>query len=306
MNPEVDQIRLNFSPEGLTLLNIILGLIMFGVALELKWEDFQRVSRQPKSSLMGMVSQFFLLPALTFGLVWALKPALASMALGMFLVAACPGGNMSNFISVMAKGNGALSVTLTAISTLAAIVLTPFNFQFWASFYPPAAEILTTIKLDAWDMFKSVATLLGIPLIAGMLVAKQFPALTKKLIRPMKWFSILAFIAFVLVALYQNGAFFREHIDKVFFIVLLHNALAFIGAYFFAKAVRLDETDARTVSIETGIQNSGLALVIIFTFFDGMGGMAIVAAFWGIWHLVAGLTLAWFWSRRTPPLHKPV
>ena len=298
MIPEsIDQANVQFSPDSLFVLNLILGFIMFGVALELKVEDFQRVIRQPRGPLIGLFSQFLLLPLLTFLAVWVL-PIGGSVALGMFLVAACPGGNISNFISSLARANVALSVSLTAISTLLAMVMTPLNFAFWSNLYPPSAELLKTINLDTWELVKTVLLLLGVPLVLGMWTAHRFPRFTAKISRPIRIFSILFFVAFVIIALTNNFGVFLDYIQHIILLVLIHNALALLGGYLTAKAFSLPWQDVRSITIETGIQNSGLALIIIFNFFGGMGGMAVIAAWWGIWHIIAGLTLAFFWSSR--------
>ncbi|MEM6629794.1 MAG: bile acid:sodium symporter family protein [Bacteroidota bacterium] len=298
MIPEsIDTANVQFSPDSLFALNIILGFIMFGVALELSIEDFRRVLRKPKAPLIGLVSQFFVLPFLTFLAVWIL-PVTPSMALGMFLVAACPGGNISNFISSLAKANVALSVSLTAFSTLLAMFLTPINFSFWASLYPPSAEILQTINLDEWELVKTVFLLLGAPLILGMWTAYKFPKFTRKISRPIRIFSILFFVAFVMIALYNNFAVFQEFIQSIILLVLIHNALALGGGYLMARLGGLPRADRKSITIETGIQNSGLGLIIIFNFFNGLGGMAVITAWWGIWHIIAGLSLAFLWSDR--------
>ena len=296
MIPEsIDQANVQFSPDSLFVLNIILGFIMFGVALGLKIEDFRRVIRQPKGPLVGLFSQFLLLPLLTFVAVWIL-PVGASVALGMFLVAACPGGNISNFISSLARANVALSVSLTAIATLLAMIMTPLNFAFWANLYPPSAALLKEINLDTWELVKTVLLLLGVPLVLGMWVAHTFPKLTEKISRPIRIFSIVFFVGFVVIALSNNFSVFLDFIQYIILLVLLHNALALLGGYLTARAFSLSWQDVRSITIETGIQNSGLALIIIFNFFEGLGGMAVIAAWWGIWHIVAGLTLAFFWS----------
>ena len=298
MIPEsIDSANVQFSPDSLFVLNIILGFIMFGVALELSIGDFRRVLKQPKAPVIGLISQFLLLPLLTFLAVWVL-PVTPSMALGMFLVAACPGGNISNFISALAKANVALSVSLTAFSTLLAMFMTPINFAFWSSLYPPSAEILQTINLDEWELVKTVFFLLGAPLILGMWTAHKFPKLTQKISRPIRIFSILFFVAFVIIALYNNFSVFQEFIQSIILLVLIHNALALGGGYLMASLGGLPKADRKSITIETGIQNSGLGLIIIFNFFNGLGGMAVITAWWGIWHIIAGLSLAFLWSER--------
>jgi len=294
---DVDSVRLNFAPEHLKLLNVLLGFVMFGVALTLKPFDFKRIYQNPKSSIVGFTSQFFLLPALTFLIVILLKPV-PSVALGMFLVAACPGGNMSNFISMLAKGNAALSVSLTAYATIAAIVLTPLNFSLWAGLYPDTSNLLKEISISPWEMMETVLVLLGIPLFAGMWFAYQFPKITRKITKPIHFISILIFVSFLVVAFASNWNYFMQFIKWVVILVLIHNGIALISGYLWSSLWKLPKRDRRAISIETGIQNTGLGLVLIFKFFDGLGGMAVVAGWWGIWDLIAGLAIAYIWSKR--------
>ncbi len=304
----LDHVRLNFSPSGLVFLNISLAFIMFGVALGIKVEHFKDILRNPKSAIVGFISQTFLLPALTFLLVLLLNPT-PTVALGMILVAACPGGNISNFISSMANGNVALSVSLTAISTTAAIFFTPFNFAFWGTMYIDfynahgAEGLLRPLVIDKIQMFQTVFILLGIPVIIGLFVAERFPRLTEKIKKPINRGSLLFFILMVIAMLSANFSQFTSYVHLVFLIVLIHNALALSTGYFFGKLNKLNMTDQRTIAIETGIQNSGLALALMFNpkIFPPemeLGGMAIIAAWWGIWHIISGLTIAWFWSRK--------
>ncbi|MFK7952527.1 MAG: bile acid:sodium symporter family protein [Ekhidna sp.] len=293
----IDQVTLNFSPGSLFVLNISLGIIMFGVAINLKMEDFIRVFKTPRSALAGVISQFLVLPALTFLLIWIIEPR-PSFALGMMLVAACPGGNISNFMCAMAKGNAALSVSLTAISSSLAIIMTPLNLAFWSSMYPPTANILTEVSLDFWSMFQTILTILLIPIVLGMLLRKWKPAIADKLHPYMHYGSILIFAVIVALAFSANVDLFLEYIHMVVLLVLLHNAVALFAGYQIGRAFRLAEGDRRSISIETGIQNSGLGLILIFGFFEGLGGMAIVAAWWGIWHIISGLSIGYFWSRK--------
>lgn len=304
----LDHVRLNFSSSGLLFLNIALAFIMFGVALGIKFEHFRDLLKNPKSAIVGFISQTFLLPTLTFLLVLLLKPT-PTVALGMILVAACPGGNISNFISSMAGGNVALSVSLTAVSTMAAIFFTPFNFALWGSFYidfynaHSAANLLRPLEIDKIQMFQTVFILLGIPVLIGLFVSKRLPKLTEKIKKPINQGSLLFFVLMVIAMLSANFSQFTSYVHLVFFIVLMHNALAISTGYFFSKISKLNLTDQRTISIETGIQNSGLALALMFNpkIFPPemeLGGMAIIAAWWGIWHIISGLTIAWYWSRK--------
>ena len=296
MENSLDQVHINFDAASLNTLNIALALVMFGIALEIKWSDFREVSRKPKWVLVGVLSQFLFLPALTFLLVWAIEPV-PGLALGMILVAACPGGNVSNFMTHLAKGNSALSVTLTAIATLCAVFMTPLNLRFWAGLYPPAAEILEKVAIDPLEMAQLVALLLAVPLVLGMLCNHWFPVISKRLSSFFKVGSLLFFAVLVVLALAKNWDIFLEYVHYVLLLVLLHNALAFTNGYSLARLFGLKRKETKTITLETGIQNSGLGLLLIFLFFDGLGSMALITAFWGIWHLISGTGLALLWSR---------
>ena len=296
----IDAIQLNFSPGGIRAINAVIGLMMFGVALDMKWEDFSRILRSPKAPAIGLIAQFLLLPAFTFGLtlVLGLHP---SIALGMILVAACPGGNLSNLMTYLGGGNTAVSVSMTAVSTLAAIVMTPLNLSIWGSLNPGTAAILHDVKLSPVDVFVTVFVILGIPLMLGLLVARWKPALVHKVRKPFKVLTVVIFMAVVGAALGANWSIFVQVIGVVMGVVLLHNALALTVGYTAGRLARLPRRDTRAVSMEVGIQNSALGLVLVFNFFDGLGGMAIIVAWWGIWHIIAGLTVATVWSRLKLP-----
>ena len=297
----IDQVELNFSEGTLVLLNILIGLIMFGVALDIRRADFRRVIQDPRGPIIGLTAQFLLLPAFTFLLTRIIDPA-PSIALGMILVAACPGGNFSNFLAHHARANAALSVSMTAVSTALAIVMTPFNLAFWGQFNEGTQAILTDVGLSGGDLLVTILIILGIPLALGMWTAATFPEFAAKLRRPMKIFSLAAFGLFVIGALAANWELFLDHIGAVAIAVFLHNAVAIALGYWSARGLRSPKYDARAIGIEVGIQNSALALVLIFGFFDGLGGMAIVAAWWGVWHLISGLTVSTWWSRHPVPV----
>ncbi len=292
---DVDALTLAFEPGTLVLLNVVIGLIMFGVALDLSVDDFRVVARKPRGALVGLVAQFLVLPAATYALTRIIDP-LPSIALGMILVAACPGGNISNIITHLAGGNTALSIGMTAVSTAAAVVMTPLNITFWGSLNPETAAILEEVNLDPLQLLLTVVTILGVPLVAGMTLAARRPELARLIRRPMKVVSIVFFGAVVALALVNNWSSFLEYVGVVMGVVALHNALALALGYGAGRALGLRSRDARAISIEVGIQNSALGLTLIFTFFAGLGGMALVAAWWGIWHIVAGLAVAWGWT----------
>ena len=294
---DIDSIRLNFSPESLMLLNGILAIVMFSIALDLKPSDFRALVRMPKALLTGMVSQFLVLPALTFAMLLVTNPK-PSIALGLILVAACPGGNISNFITHRAGGNSALSVSMTGIATVAAIIMTPFNVAFWGKLYEPTRAILRQTTLDPVSIAITVFFMLILPLMLGILVNARRPEFAARIRKTMQRISMAIFIGFIVLALAANWSFFLSYAGAVAGLVILHNSLALAGGYLSASVTRLSDYDRRAITIETGIQNSGLGLVLIFAFFGGLGGMAVAAAFWGIWHAISGLALAAAWSRK--------
>jgi bile acid:Na+ symporter, BASS family len=298
----LDSLRLNFSQASLHVMNISIGFIMFGVALGIKWENFKDIFLNPKSVIVGLGSQFLVLPAVTFLAVWLLGRFITpSVAFGMILVASCPGGNISNFISSVAKANVALSVSLTAMGTVLAVIFTPLNFAFWGGLYSTTSPLLRPIHINPFDMFQTVVILLGLPVAAGIIFTQKLPKITQKIQKPIQKISILIFAAFVILAFRNNYEYFIRYINWILIIVLIHNTMALTTGYLFAASFGLDRHDRRTISIETGIQNSGLGLVLLFNpkIFPpelNMGGMAFIAAWWGIWHILAGLGLASFWS----------
>lgn len=295
---DIDSIKINFDTQGLWILNSAIAIIMFGVALGIAVNDFKRLMKSPKIVFVGVLSQFFVLPAFTFLAILVIEPH-PSFALGMMLIAACPGGNISNFFSKMAGGNAALSVSLTAFATLICIIMTPFNLQFWGSLYTPTNEILKTVELNWINLLKVVFLILGIPLGLGMLIKHYHPMMAKRIEKTLKPLSMLVFIALIAIAFSQNIAVFVHHIHHVALLVIVHNIFAFALGYATAKSFGLNKRDTKTIAMETGIQNGGLGLLLIFGFFDGLGGMALLAAFWGIWDVFSGILLATYWGQKT-------
>jgi len=296
----LDQVRLNFNPQGLLVINAAIGIMMLGVALDLKLDDFTRIFVKPKAPAVGLFAQFILLPAFTFLLVLIIKPA-PSIALGMILVAACPGGNLSNILTYLAKGNTAVSISMTAVSTIFAIVMTPLNLAVWGGLNPETDAILRKVSLSPFDVFFTIFIILGIPMALGMTLSRLFPGIADKVRRPFKIFSLVFFIIIVAGALLANWKNFLNYVNIVIVAVFLHNLLALNIGWWAAKLLRLSERDSRAVSIEVGIQNSALGLVLVFNFFGGLGGMAILVAWWGTWHIISGLAAAFIFSRRKIP-----
>ncbi|HJV84635.1 MAG TPA: bile acid:sodium symporter family protein [Noviherbaspirillum sp.] len=293
----IDQVRLNFNPHALLALNLILALVMFGVALDLKLSDFRQALRTPKALAIGLFGHHILFPAGTFLLIRLIDP-LPSIALGMLLVSSCPAGHISNFFTHRAGGNAALSVSISTLSTVAAIFMMPLNVAFWAGQDAGMRAIMHDFSLDPIAMLTEVGMLLGVPLVAGLLISHRMPRLAARMLKPMRIFSLGVFAVFVTGALLANWKFFLAYGAMVVGIVFVHNACALGSGYGLARLFGLAKRDCRAVAFETGIQNSGLGLVLIFNFFGGLGGMAIVTAWWGIWHIIAGMALSTYWMKK--------
>ena len=297
---------------GSTLLNIVLALVMFGVALGIKPSTFVDIIKNPKSIITGIICQLILLPALTLCLIMAFGHWISPMiALGMILVASCPGGNISNFITSLSRGNTELSVSLTAFNTAACVITTPLNFAFWGKMYLNFAGnhgigVLPELQIPLGEIFQSIFIILGIPLILGILCGQYLPKVTKILKKPLQYLSIAVFIAMVFIIFTGNLDVFMACIKYIFLVVLFHNLLALGIVFGTSTILKLPYKDRRTLTIETGIQNSGLGLILLLNpnifpetgAWANNGGMLVITAWWGVWHIISGLTLAFLWRVR--------
>ena len=306
----LSDLTINFGEGGMMIVNIILAFVMFGVALGIKTSTFKEVFKKPKSVIIGVLMQWVGLPLVTFLVALALNQWITPMiALGMILVACCPGGNISNFISSLSKGNVELSVSMTAITTALAPIVTPLNFFMWGNLYAYIVGVkqnIPELSIPFLPMLYQIMLLLGVPIVLGILFAKYHPNATKVITKPAQVLSILLFVGMVVVSFSQNWQIFIDNIIYVFFIVMLHNACALATGFFGAKLAKLPQKDCRSLTVEIGIQNSGLGLVLLFNpvifppeiWHQHYGGMLLVTAWWGIWHIVSGLTVAYLFRRK--------
>ena len=306
----LSSVTINFGEGGMMIVNIILAFVMFGVALGIKTQTLKDVFRNPKSVIVGLLMQWIGLPAVTFIVCLILNPVITPMvALGMILVACCPGGNISNFISSLSKGNIELSVSMTAVSTAFAPIITPLNFFVWGNLYSQIVSIraqIPTLHIPFMPMLEQILLLLGVPIVLGLVFAKYFPNATKKITKPAQIISILLFIGMVIVSFSQNFQIIVDNIIYIFFIVLLHNACALSTGYLGGTLAKLPQRDRRSLTVEVGIQNSGLGLILLFNpaifppevWHSHYGGMLLITAWWGIWHIVSGLTVAYLFRRK--------
>lgn len=310
----LDTLSINLGAGEMAVVNIILAIVMFGVALGIKFQTFKDVFKNPKSVIVGVLLQWIMLPAITCLLAIVFNPFITPMvAIGMLLVASCPGGNISNFMSSLSKGNVELSVSMTAITTAFAPLVTPLNFWFWGTLYCRFASVhndIPTLEIPFMDMLEQILLILGLPIIAGMLFSHYFPNGAKRIMKPLQMLSIVLFIGMVAVSLSQVLAALEPRWEVyasilcALVVVVLHNASALGTGYFGAKLMKLPVADRRSLTIEVGIQNSGLGLALLFNtaIFDPVlwshnGGMVLITALWGVWHIVSGLTVASIFRR---------
>ncbi len=294
----VDNITIVFNESSLTTLRIVIGLILFGIALDTDLEDFRRAARRPGTIAIGVGAQFLLLPAITFLLTLALGVR-GSVALGMILVACCPPGNVSNVLTHRAGGDVALSVSMTAVGNLLAIVLMPLNVAFWGGLHPTGSALLEKIALSPADMLVEVGIVIGVPFVVGITLGRFFPRFSSVAHRIIGPVSFLALGVIIVFGVATNLEVFVHYIGVVLVAVFLHDALALLLGYTIGRATRLPGPSTRAMTFEVGIRNAGLGLLLVFTYFNGLGGMALVAAWWGIWDIIAGLAVAVLWRRRT-------
>lgn len=283
--------QVNYDMNAQWLLSAALASMVLGVALNIKIDDFKQILAAPKAVFAGLSAQFLILPAATFGLTLAVDFH-PGIELGMLLVAACPGGAVSNFVTQLGRGNVALSISLTACASLLAIIMLPFNFLFWAQQNPDTAKLMTAVDVDEYKLMLNLILVLAVPLFTGLVLRHHFASFASQLHKILNITSSMALAIFILVAVSQNFEAFTQSFATIFWIVLVHNALAYGLGFCAAKLSRLNRKDTIATVIEVGMQNSSLAIAIVFTQFSGQPEMALICAFWGTWHLLSGVIVA--------------
>ena len=262
----------------------LLGIVMFGMGITLTFNDFSEVVKHPKSVIVGVVGQFVIMPAIAFALA-KLFVLPTDLAIGVILVGACPGGTSSNVMTYLAKGNTALSVACTTISTLLAPLLTPIIFYVLASQW---------IDIDASAMFASVLKMVLFPLFLGLVIRALFKKQMAQISQTMPLVSVIA-IVLILAAVVAGSK--DKIIDSgllIFGVVVLHNCLGYLVVFLAAKALRLNNYDSKAIAIEVGMQNSGLGAALATAHFNPIA--AVPSAVFSFWHNVSGPILANYFS----------
>lgn len=294
MEPSIE-----FGNARLIILNLIIAVMIYGAALDTRPADFRRLLEVPAASLAGLGAQFLLLPALTCLATWAAAVP-APLALAMILVACCPSGNFSNVLTGLARANVALSVSLTAASSLLAILLTPLNFAFYGWLNPHTRELTTAVTIDHLHLLGILVLVLGLPVALAMVTRRHLPGLADRLQRPMRIGSVLMLTLFIAVAFTLNAPIVAQHGGDIVILATLHNTSALLLGAAIGAAAGLAAADRRAVTMEVGVQNTGLGLLILFSYYPDAAEMIVLTAFWGVPHLVTGLGLAWWWARPQP------
>ncbi len=292
----IEDFRLELGQTSEIGMAITLATMMFSVALGLRTEHFAFFKHSPRLFFSGVAAQIIALPAVTLLLCFIFTPS-PTIALGMILIACCPGGNVSNLLVLLARGNTALSVSLTATSSVAAAFVTPVAIIFWSSLYPPTNELLDRIAFDTASFLVQTSVILALPLFLGMAVAHWFARAAAWLQKPLVMLSSFGLFVIIVTATWRYLDQFALLGLSFFALIILHNAVAFLVGYITARLVGADPRSRRALVFEVGIQNSGLGIVILLTQLGGMGGAAAVAGIWGIWHIIAGLMLVWVFRR---------
>ncbi|HNP62709.1 MAG TPA: hypothetical protein PKH39_02180 [Woeseiaceae bacterium] len=287
----LDGLRIVLDPIGQAGVVIALMLVMFSVALGLRVRDFKALLRMPLVYFGGVAAQVVVLPLVTFLLIQVIAPP-PSIALGMIVVACCPGGAMSNLLTYLSKGEVAVSVALTATSSMLAALLTPASTLFWSRAYGPTSALLDSLDVNPLLFVGQTTLLLAIPLVAGMTVAARAPQWAKE-VRGKTTLAGSAVLGGTII--YGIVYFFPvlwPAVGLLASVTVMHNTAAFMTGAVLAFFLTRQASVRRAITFEIGIQNSGLALIILLAQLKGVGGAAAIAAVWGVWHLIAGGLLA--------------
>ena len=268
-------------------INYLLMVVMFGMGLTMKPRDFALVFKRPKDILVGTAAQFIIMPALAFGLskLFQLDPALTA---GVVLVGTCPGGTSSNVITYLSKGDVALSVGMTSVNTLLAPLLTPAIT--WLL-------LQTTVRVDVWAMFWSIIQVIIIPVALGFVINRFFGKFTEKAVAVLPSISTVAICLIIAAVVSHNAEKIYTSGVLVFAVVILHNLLGYAGGFGLGKLLKMPPEKVKALSIEVGMQNSGLATSLAGTAFSGLAMATVPGAVFSVWHNISGAILAGFYRR---------
>lgn len=287
-----------YSPENFvwlkTYITWMLGIIMFGMGMTMTLGDFKSVLQSPKAVTIGVFAQFIVMPALAY-LLCKLFNLPTEIAIGVILVGCCPGGTASNVITYMAKGNTALSVACTSVSTILAPILTPAIFYVLASQW---------IDINAISMLKSILQVVLFPIVLGLLVRAILKNKVDHYIQIMPLISVVAIVAIVAAIIAGSKAQILESGLMILGVVILHNGFGLLLGFWAARIFKLPYTDCKAISIEVGMQNSGLGVALAAVHFALSPITAVPSAIFSLWHNISGSALATYWAAKSDKIEK--
>lgn len=284
----------DFLDGRLNVTNLLI-VVMCGMGMTMKFGDFRILLSHPRNIILGELAQFFIMPLMGFLLcaAFSLPPELA---VGVILVGCCPGGTASNVITYMAKGNVALSVGMTSVSTLLAPVLTPLLTAFYVGLYTGASQG-GVIDVDAVKMFTDIIKIVIVPITAGCLFNYFFRGITAKLVRFLPVISCVAICLIIGVVIDANSARLFEHGFTIILVVILHNLAGYFFGFLAGSLVRMGSAERNAVAVEVGMQNSGMATTLASTCFSGLAMATVPGAVFSAWHNISGAVAAAIMAR---------
>ena len=284
---ELDALTISLGGVSQTFLAISIIILMFAIALGLKPENFTFLRTRPTLFWGGLAAQIIALPLATLALAAILQPS-PSIALGMIVVAACPGGSVSNFMTYLARGDTAYSVSLTAGSSVIACLWTPAAILLWSDLYPPTAALLETIDFNRASFVLQTTMMLAIPIALGMILQHKFPALADRARGPLGFLGAGILATVILAGTAKFLPILIGAWALIMVPVVAHNALAFGLGAAAGRLLPTNSAQRRSLTFEVGIQNTGLAIVLLLSQLQGLGGAASIAIVWGVWHFFSG------------------
>ncbi|BCH24334.1 bile acid:sodium symporter family protein [Mesorhizobium sp. L-8-3] len=292
----IDQALFNFSPRAGLAVAVMVGFLVFAVALDLTWDQFRRVLKSPRAPGVGLAAQYLVLPAAASG-IGMLMAATPSIALGLLLVSCCPAGALSNYLTGVARGSVATSVSMTAISTLFSIVVTPLLFAFWAPMNPETRAMIERIEIEPVRVVMVLLIMLIVPVAAGMIIRAKSPATTDNIRHWVRRIAGLVFAVVVAILLLGNMSVLGSFASIALPPVLVTFTVAVLLGWGLARASGLVAADRRAVTLEVAFQNVALAIGLAVAFFPELAGVAITSILWGVVHLTVGFAIAAMWMR---------
>lgn len=301
---ELDDVDLAAGGTATLVLKVLIAVFLFGIALDTRPADLIAAARRPVILAVALITQFVVIPGLSVVLI-PLFDLPISVALGLLLVACCPAGNLSNVLAYRARADVALSVTLTTVSNAAAAVVTPVALLVWGSLLPGTGSLLDSVDLTRAGVLLEVVLLIAVPFAAGMAVAARWPDFARRARRYVEPLTLGLLLVVLVGGVSANISTIISFAGVIGAAVVAQNVMALTIGRLTATVCRLDLPAARAMTLEMGVRNTGLGLVLALSLFESAAGVAVTVALWGLWDVATGFTLATIWRRRPGPRSSP-